>query len=197
MPSVRPTGCASQLPGPGREVTDRTPSAPRSFLLGQRRGGACGRYRYQTPQGGGDARAGVITALQPRRTGSAMSRRNMELRLAQAGAHQHNTAGLDKTAVFIFTPRRVGASRRRFRPPVHVLGLLSTFPRPVGPLLAPASTPPPPRIFIPASGSPAPQRVGALRSARRSWLALRLSRGSRSRSRSSSRCRNHEISHST
>ena len=28
MPSVRPTGCASQLPGPGREVDDRTPSAP-------------------------------------------------------------------------------------------------------------------------------------------------------------------------
>ena len=28
MPSVRPTGCASQLPGPGREVNDRTPSAP-------------------------------------------------------------------------------------------------------------------------------------------------------------------------
>lgn len=33
MPSVRPTGCASQLPGPGREVTDRTPSAP-SALVG-------------------------------------------------------------------------------------------------------------------------------------------------------------------
>ena len=28
MPSVRPTGCASQLPGPGREVADCTPSAP-------------------------------------------------------------------------------------------------------------------------------------------------------------------------
>ena len=28
MPSVRPTGCASQLPGPGREVADRTPGMP-------------------------------------------------------------------------------------------------------------------------------------------------------------------------
>ena len=26
--AARPTGCASQLPGPGREVDDRTPSAP-------------------------------------------------------------------------------------------------------------------------------------------------------------------------
>ena len=32
MPSVRPTGCASQLPGPGREVNDRTPSAPRANI---------------------------------------------------------------------------------------------------------------------------------------------------------------------
>ena len=36
MPSVRPTGCASQLPGPGREVTDCTPSAPSASCYGPR-----------------------------------------------------------------------------------------------------------------------------------------------------------------
>ena len=51
MPSVRPTGCASQLPGPGREVDDRTPSAPSSPISpGDRNmgAGANARARRET-----------------------------------------------------------------------------------------------------------------------------------------------------
>ena len=69
MPSVRPTGCASQLPGPGREVDDRTPSAPSARGVGLWRdaaGSRCGEMwrdvaRYgEMWQGVASSRCGAV-----------------------------------------------------------------------------------------------------------------------------------------
>jgi len=45
MPIIRPAGCASQLPGPGCEVDNCTPSAPSAFALRAGCGCAAGRGR--------------------------------------------------------------------------------------------------------------------------------------------------------
>ena len=68
MPSVRPTGCASELPGPGREVTNRTPSAASEVFAGDSRQTfrkpAAALPKFELPVGRGTAGARQCSACE-------------------------------------------------------------------------------------------------------------------------------------
>ena len=73
MPIIRPAGCASELPGPGCEVNDCTPSAPSAPIVSPR--------RQQTLQWSASARRAPQVVLRFEKPPAFLSHRLVQLRL--------------------------------------------------------------------------------------------------------------------